>query len=123
MRNPRAGARKTPQGKARSELREVSSESGQDAEGGVGLVARKTPHRFRPKTTESASPLGEGEDRRLLAEVDAATQLLTGFGRGRPNPGSSPGQALTLPSERVKSRHTFEDEGRSAKVSLRSERA
>ena len=26
------------------------------------LGARKTPHRFRPKTPESASPLGEGED-------------------------------------------------------------
>ena len=25
------------------------------------LGARKTPHRFRPKTPESASPLGEGE--------------------------------------------------------------
>ncbi len=27
-----------------------------------GLVARKTPHRFRPKTPESASPLGEGKN-------------------------------------------------------------
>ena len=27
-----------------------------------GVVARKTPHRFRPKTPEPASPLGEGED-------------------------------------------------------------
>ena len=27
-----------------------------------GLVARKTPHRFRPKTPESASPLGEGNN-------------------------------------------------------------
>ena len=26
--------------------------------------ARKTPHRIRPKTAESASPLGEGEERR-----------------------------------------------------------
>ena len=31
-----------------------------------GLVARKTPHRIRPKTAESASPLGEGEERRPL---------------------------------------------------------
>ena len=29
-----------------------------------GLVARKTPHRFRPGTAESASPLGEGEEPR-----------------------------------------------------------
>ena len=28
---------------------------------GPGLVARKTPHRFRPKTPEPASPPGEGE--------------------------------------------------------------
>ena len=27
------------------------------------VVARKTPHRFRPKTPEPASPLGEGEER------------------------------------------------------------
>ena len=45
-----------------------------------GLGARKTPHRFRPKTPESASPLGEGEDRRLLEGVGAPTQLLTEFG-------------------------------------------
>jgi len=31
-----------------------------------GVVARKTPHRIRPKTAESASPLGEGEERRPL---------------------------------------------------------
>ncbi len=29
-----------------------------------GLAARKTPHRFRPRTPEPASPLGEGEERR-----------------------------------------------------------
>ena len=27
------------------------------------LVARKTPHRFPPRTADSASPLGEGEER------------------------------------------------------------
>ena len=32
--------------------------------GGWGrLGARRTPHRFRPKTAEPASPLGEGEER------------------------------------------------------------
>ena len=30
------------------------------------LVARTTPHRIRPKTADSASPLGEGEERRPL---------------------------------------------------------
>ena len=34
------------------------------------LGARKTPHRFRPKTPESASPLGEGEDRRPLDWIE-----------------------------------------------------
>ena len=28
----------------------------------AGMVARKTPHRIRPKTADSASPLGEGEE-------------------------------------------------------------
>ncbi len=32
--------------------------------------ARKTPHRFRPKTPESASPLGEGKERRVRGRVD-----------------------------------------------------
>lgn len=36
---------------------------------------------------------------------------LTCFGRGRPNPGSSPGQALPLPSERVKSDAPLEELG------------
>ena len=40
--------------------------------GDPGLVGRKTPHRFRPGTAEPASPLGEGEERRLPEEVDAA---------------------------------------------------
>ena len=31
-----------------------------------GDLDRKTPHRFRPKTPESASPLGEGEERPRL---------------------------------------------------------
>ena len=31
-----------------------------------GVVARKTPHRFRPRTAEPASPLGEGEERSRL---------------------------------------------------------
>ena len=33
------------------------------------MVARKTPHRFRPKTPESASPPGEGEEGRLRRSV------------------------------------------------------
>ena len=41
------------------------------------LVARKTPHRFRPKTPESASPLGEGKERRILAGIDAAHPPVT----------------------------------------------
>ena len=40
--------------------------------GNLDLVAPKTPHRFRPKTPESASPLGEGEERRPLEENDTA---------------------------------------------------
>ena len=69
-----------------------------------GLVARKTPHRFRPKTPEPASPLGEGEEPEHLAHAPCSLECwvrgrpLTGFGRRRPN--------LPLPSERVKSRST-----------------
>ena len=48
------------------------------------LVARTTPHRFRPKTPESfgllrtgsASPLGEGEDRRPGLTGDDAARWL-----------------------------------------------
>ena len=36
------------------------------------VVARKTPHRFRPKTPESASPPGEGKEWRLLEGIDTA---------------------------------------------------
>ena len=36
------------------------------------LGARKTPHRFRPKTPEPASPPGEGKERRLLKEIATA---------------------------------------------------
>jgi len=69
-----------------------------------GVVARKTPHRFRPKTAESfdklrtgsASPFGEGE------EPGASTQLLTDFGRRRPNPSAGSGQVLPLSQERGK---------------------
>ena len=42
---------------------------------------------------------------------------LTGLGRGRPNPGSSPGRALPLPLERVKSGPALEHEGRFARLS------
>ena len=44
---------------------------------------------------------------------------LTGFGRRRPHPGSSPGQALPLPLERVKSDPAFEVAARCAKDSTR----
>ena len=46
-----------------------------------GLGARKTPHRFRPKTPESASPLGEGEERPRLRGWRRARQ---GSPTGRP---------------------------------------
>jgi hypothetical protein len=62
------------------------------------LGARKTPHLFRPKTPESlgklgtgsASPLGEGDERRLLVRIDTAhppvttaAAFLQGEARGR----------------------------------------
>ena len=40
------------------------------------LVARRTPHRFRPKTPESASPPGEGKERRPLEDIDIAYPFL-----------------------------------------------
>ena len=43
--------------------REVRNERGQEGGDRLGLVARKTPHLFRPKTPEPASPPGEGEGR------------------------------------------------------------
>ena len=45
-----------------------------DCGGLLVLGARKTPHRFRPKTPESASPLGEGEERRAF-EDEALRQV------------------------------------------------
>ena len=76
VRSPRAvsglGARKRPVGDrpvrkiGMGTGLEVSSACGVGSQGWLealgSLVARKTPHRFRPKTPESASPLGEGED-------------------------------------------------------------
>ena len=85
------------------------------------VVARKTPHRFRPKTPESASPPGEGKERRLLEGIDPAhppakTAPASPRGVARGRAPEDEGYAK-VSSERVKSRHTFEDEGRSAKVS------
>jgi len=42
--------------------------------------ARKTPHRFRPKTAEPASPPGEGEERR--PEDSVATDAGASLGKG-----------------------------------------
>ena len=64
------------------------------------LGARKTPHRIRPKTAESASPLGEGEERRPL-------------NKSTPN-------AVALRRDGSKSNRSLEDEGRYAKVSSRA---
>ena len=62
--------------------------SGKDVErSGWETVDRRTPHRIPPGTAESAAR-DEGE------EPGASTQLLTGFGRGRPNPSASSGQVL-----------------------------
>ena len=41
---------------------------------GLGLVARRTPHRIPPGTAESASPLGEGEERRPELTGDEAAR-------------------------------------------------
>ena len=53
--------------------------------GGSGVGARKTPHRFPAGTPESASPPGEGEERRLLegngtAHPPATTALAAPLG-------------------------------------------
>ena len=53
-----------------------------------GVVARKTPHRFRPRTAEpriesgagSASPLGEGEERSRLRNTKGALERSPGEG-------------------------------------------
>ena len=73
---------------------------GERAQVRFGLGARKTPHRFRPKTAESASPLGEGEEgsrrgqRGWGLRTTTSGRPLTDFRRRRRN--------LPLPQERVK---------------------
>ena len=62
-----------------------------------GVGARKTPHRFRPRTAEPASPPGEGKDRRPLEQIDTEHRC---FPRG----GGESGRA-------------FEEPGRLAEVS------
>ena len=66
---------------------------GAGPESGLGFAGRfdrKTPHRFRPKTPEPASPPGEGKDRRRpLRSVG------TGWGCGRPlTPFLFPGRGI-----------------------------
>ena len=61
------------------------------------VVARKTPHRFPPGTAESASPLGEGEERRGDKLFWFERACWSGDHDWKTvAPGSSPGQALAL---------------------------
>ena len=62
-----------------------------------GVVVRLGP----PKT------LGRLTTNRSESPAWQSRGLLTGFGRRRPNPGSSPGQALALPLEKVKMRGPY----------------
>ena len=48
-----------------------------------GMVARKTPHRIRPKTADSASPLGEGEESPRLRGRGGVLQRSPGEGEER----------------------------------------
>ena len=57
----------------------------------IGLGARKTPHRIRPGTADSASPLGEGEDWRPWREVRDFG--LAASPRQPPSPQPSPSRA------------------------------
>ena len=110
-------------------------------------IARRTPHRFRPKTPEPASPLGEGEEwcrphrrtvmRRAVVARRTPHQLrpktpesLGGLGTGSASPlgetfaeprDGCPGRPSPQPSPTGrggKSRRNFEDSGDCAKVSL-----
>ena len=78
----------------------------------AGLVAPKTPHRFRPRTPESASPLGEGEERRDLYSAASERACWRGDSdRKTLTPGSRPGQApaLSLCPDRTHGGQVFGD--------------
>ena len=68
----------------------------------AGLGAWKTPHRIRPRTADSASPLGEGEDRRDLKLIAFRHACLGGdHDRKTPHPRIESGAGSNpLPQER-----------------------
>ena len=76
---------------------------GERPEWAWGLGARKTPHRIRPKTAESASPLGEGEERRPLDWIETEHRCYPhGREYGRSCLGGLGALCKGLPMERVR---------------------